>query len=225
MKTNVFASVAAAVAITLAASKTAAAVPITIFDNQFNTTWDVDNDNNGSFEATVATYTPSIVGAKFRETGQTQVWNVSILVPQPWSIGGVIFAGGGNTTGEMTTEINTLVGYTYTYDWGTNLLGTNPGGIPHIITATAYSGSGTGGSVLNSGTLSNNPDGQTGSFTFAGTGGVVTLANKLTTVGSNGSTDIQVNFVTVTAVPEASSFAMLLFGSVGLWLMRRKRAS
>lgn len=195
-----------------------------VFDNQFDSTWDVDNDNDGIFESVTSTYTPSLVNAKFRQTGQTQIWNVSILQPQPWSLGGVIFTGGANTTGEMTTEISTLLGYIYTYDWGVSRLGTL--GTPTVITATAFDGSGTGGSVLGSGTLDNgNPSPQVGSFTFAGTGGVVTLSNRVTFVGTNGSTDAQVDFVTVSAeaIPEPGTLAVALLGGVGLLAISRKR--
>ena len=205
------------------------AAVVTVLNNQFNTAWDVDNDNNGSFESTTAIYTPTLVNAKFRESGGSpQVWNIDTVSgfgsAQPWSVGGVIFAGGGNRAGSISTSYSAVAGGTYSVAWDADLIGDNV--TPrHALTLEIFDGVGFLGALLGSQVLNTNPADLDGLITFvAPTTGLETIRVRLTTVGNNGSTDIYLDFVTVTAniVPEPATIALVGLALTGLGLSRRK---
>lgn len=209
------------------------AAVITVFNNQFNTTWDVDNDNNGVFESTTATYTPTLLNAKFREHqpgGSPQVWNIDVLggsgSAQPWNGGGVIFAGGGNSSGAISTSYSAVAGGTYSVAWDADLLGNNV--TPrHALTLEIFDGAGTLGTLLGSQVLDTNPAGSDGLITFvAPTTGLETIRVRLSSLGNNSSTDIQLDFVNVTAniVPEPATLALVSLSLAGLGFSRRKKA-
>lgn len=193
----------------------------TVFDNQFNTTWDVDPNGNNIWGSAVTTFTPTVVGAHFSEHLQLQVWTVTQLTPQPWSNGGVIFAGGPIDTGAITTEFSMTTDFTYIVDWGVDLVGQSYG--YHELTLTVYNGSGTGGTVLGSEILGNVNTNSAISF-VAPTTGPATIEVKLTQVGMNETTDALLNHVTtLEVIPEPSTMSLVGFALVTLFLRRRRQ--
>ncbi|MEO5716080.1 MAG: hypothetical protein ABIT37_21555 [Luteolibacter sp.] len=179
-----------------------------VFENQFSGTW--SGINNGTPFGSVATYTPSSVGSTFTNDGDTNgaTWTVDIVTPQPWSLGGVIFTGGGNTTGQISTSFNTTVGATYTASWAVSLLGS-------ATTTDLIASAGGQTQVLGTG--------QTNSFTFTGTGSVMTLSVGVNSVGANSGSDVQLDFMKLEFDPVPESSSALLCGLGLLGLLRRRR--
>lgn len=208
----------AVAALTFGMAAVASATPITVFDNQFNVGWDIDTNNDGVWDqVNVSNYTISTVPAKYRETGGTtspQIWTATIATVQPWSVGGVYYSGGGLTTGASTTEFTALSGWDYTVAWNSTA---SNGGSPNVqVTATVYSGSGTGGTVLATDVMGVN---QSHTFSFGTVSGAVTLETKLTlATGTYADTDFKLNYVTVTRelVPEPSTIVLLASALIGL---------
>lgn len=142
-------------------------------------------------------------------TGSPQVWQVSQISgvvpffgPQPWNFGGVIFAGGPINQGAIFTNCEAVAGETYTVTWNTGL---GPGSIDanprHALTLEIFDGRGFGGPLLGVQTLSNyQRPAPNGVIVYtAPTSGVQTLRIRLSALGANSDTDIQVDFVTVTS--------------------------
>ena len=220
-----------AVALLVGSATVVSATPITVFDNEFNATWDIDTDGNGTWDLTgVASFAGNIApGWKYRETGGTtcpQIWTATISGASPASGpyplnnypnaagAGVVYSAGGWATGASTTEFSTVGGgSTYTVDWNSV---PSVGGDVVQMTASVYQGSGTGGTLLASNVMGVN---QSHTFSFAGTGGVVTLETKLTNAsGTNNDTDFVLNYVKVTGdvVPEPSTIVLLGMSVLGL---------
>lgn len=180
----------------------AASADFVVFDNDFNGAW--TSTDGTEINATGATFSND-------SDANGAVWEATVT-PIDLISGGISFTRGAAPTGRIETTFEARAGFEYEVDYSAVFVGA-------ASTNTLFVGLAGGGPTQSF------TGGESGTFSFSGTGADVTLRFGVQSVDStfnNIASDVSLSSVTVTAIPEPTTFGLGM-GIVGLAFFRRRR--